>query len=218
MKEVKSISGKKMFYPVQLFCYRSIKESLITLLLRPGFEIECEKWRSQNHSEDVLADVHDGEIWKNFTHDGTSLFFSKPHNYGVMLNVDWFQPFKHLSSFSIGGIYLVLLNLPYHLRFKRKNLFLLGIIPDMPKEPPTNSFLEPLVEELERALQGFMLKSLVIGKEECYRLDLLCVGCDIPAAQKMCGFLGMNLLYSSQLLWLEMTLSKKTSYRIEKHS
>ena len=45
----------------------------------------------------------------------------------------------------------------------------------MPKEPPTNSFLEPLVEELEAALQGFMLKSLVTGKEECYRLDLLCV-------------------------------------------
>ena len=63
-----------------------------------------------------------------------------------------------------------------------------------------------------------MLKSLVTGKEECYRLDLLCVGCDIPAAQKLCGFLGMNLLYSPQLLWLEMTLSKKTSYRIEKHS
>ena len=126
MKEVKSISGKKMFYPVKTFCYLSIKESLRTLPLRPGFEIECEKRRSQNHSEDVLADVHDGEIWKNFTHDGTNLFSSKPHNYGVMLNVDWFRPFKHLSSFSIGGIYLVLLNLPYHLRFKRKNLFLVS--------------------------------------------------------------------------------------------
>ena len=73
MKEVKSISRKKIFYPVRTFCYRSIKESLRILLLRPGFEIECEKWRSQNHSEDVLADVYDGEIWKNFTHDGTNL-------------------------------------------------------------------------------------------------------------------------------------------------
>ena len=134
MKEVKSVSGKKMFYPIRTFCYQSIKESLRTLLLRLGFEIECEKWWSQNHSEDVLADVHDGEIWKKFTHDGTNLFFSKPHNYGVMLNVDWFQSFKPLSSFSIGGIYLVLLNLPIHLRFNRKNLFLVGIIPDMPKE------------------------------------------------------------------------------------
>ena len=78
--------------------------------------------------------MYDREIWKNFTHDGTNLFFSKPRNHGVMLNVDWFQPFKHLSSFPIGGVYLVLLNLPYHLKFKRKNLFLVGIIPDMPKE------------------------------------------------------------------------------------
>ena len=91
MKEVKAVSGKKIFCPVRIFCYRSIKESLRFLLLRPGFKIECEKWRSQNHSEDVLADVYDGEIWKNFTHDGTNLFFRKPRNYGVMLNVNWFH-------------------------------------------------------------------------------------------------------------------------------
>ena len=90
MKEVKSVSWKKMFYPMQTFCYRSIKELLITLLLRPGFETECEKWRSQNNSGDILADVYDGEIWKNFTHDGTNLFFGKLRNYGVMLDVDWF--------------------------------------------------------------------------------------------------------------------------------
>ena len=151
--------------------------------------------------------MYDGEIWKNFTHDGTDLFFSKPRNYAVILNVDWFQPFKHVSSFSIGDIYLVLLNLPFHLRFKRKNLFFVGIIPNMPKEPPTNSFLEPLVEELEAALQGFMLKSLVTGKEECYRLALICAGCDIPAAQKLCGFLGMNLLYSQRWKTANLAIS-----------
>ena len=140
--------------------------------------------------------MYNGEIWKNFIHNGTNLFFNKSRNYGFMLNVDWFHPFKHLSSFSIGGIYPVLLNLPYYLRFKRKNVFLVGIIPNMPKEPPTNSFLEALVEELEAALESFMLKSPITRKEECYRLALIFVGCGILAARKLCRFFGMNLLYS----------------------
>ena len=43
-----------------------------------------------------------------------------------------------------------------------------------------------------------MLKSLVTGKEEYYWLALICVGCDIPAVQIFCGFLGTNLLYSQR--------------------
>ena len=61
-------------------------------------------------------------------------------NYGLMLNIDWFQPFKHLSSFSVGAIYLVILNLHRHLAFKRENNILARTIPDMAEEPPTNSF------------------------------------------------------------------------------
>ena len=46
-----------------------------------------------------------------------------------MLNVDWFQTFKHLSNFSAGAIYLVILNLPRHLRFKGKNVILIELYP-----------------------------------------------------------------------------------------
>ena len=68
------------------------------------------------------------------------LFFNKVHRYGLMLNVVWFQPYKYLSSFSFGAIYLVVLNFARHLRFKRKYVILVGIIPDMAKAPPTNGF------------------------------------------------------------------------------
>ena len=56
----------------------------------------------------------------------------------VMLNVNCFQLLKHLSSFSIEGIYLELLNLPYDLGFERKNLCLVCKIPDMSKDPATS--------------------------------------------------------------------------------
>ena len=45
-------------------------------------------------------------------------YFEEKRNLAVMLNVDWFQPFKRLSSFSVGGIYLLILNLLRTERFK----------------------------------------------------------------------------------------------------
>lgn len=109
-----------------------------------------------------------------------------------MLNVDWFQPFKHLSCFSVGAIYLVILILPRHLRFKRENVILVGIIPDMAKESPTNSFLSPLIEELNEAwVNWFHWYSSTSGNIESFHLALLYVGYDIPASRKICDFLGM---------------------------
>ena len=59
----------------------------------------------------------------------------------------------------------------------------------MPKKSPRNTFLEPLVEEFEVAWNdGFMLKSLLTQREECFRIALVCVGCDIPASRKLCSF------------------------------
>ena len=70
--------------------------------------------------EDVLADVYDCAVWKQFQYVDGDPFLAMPRNYGFMLNVDWYQPFKH-SPYSIGVIYLVLLNLPRAMRFKKEN-------------------------------------------------------------------------------------------------
>ncbi len=66
-----------------------------------------------------------------------------------MLNVDWFQPFSH-TIYSVGVIYLTVMNLPHHIRTKRENIILVGIIPG-PAEPKhdINTFLKPLIEELK---------------------------------------------------------------------
>ena len=37
-------------------------------------------------------------------------FFSQPHSLGFMLNLDFFQPFKH-KTYSMGVLYLVVMNL-----------------------------------------------------------------------------------------------------------
>ena len=67
-----------------------------------------------------------------------------------MLNVDWFQPFKHRNDYSVGVMYMVLMNLPRNIRFKKQNVILVGIIPALAHEPKSlNHFLEPAMNELK---------------------------------------------------------------------
>ena len=97
-------------------------------------------------SSEYLADVYDGDIWKEFQQpSGNGFSFSKPRNYGAML---WFQPFKN-GTVSVGVIYLVLINFPRQVGFKRENVILVGVIPALKSEPSSlNTFLKPLVDEL----------------------------------------------------------------------
>ena len=103
------------------------------------------------------------------------------------MNVDWFNSFIR-TQHSEGAIYLSILNLPRHERFLQENVLLVGIVPG-PKEPllHINSYLRPLVDEVKLLWKGVCLKnsrSVTI----LVRGALLCVGCDIPAARKVGGF------------------------------
>ncbi len=70
-----------------------------------------------------------------------------------MTNVDWYQPFKN-SPYSVGVIYLAILNLPREERFKQENIILVGVIPG-PKEPKNiNTYLDTLVDERRELWDG----------------------------------------------------------------
>ena len=80
----------------------------------------------------VLSDIYDGSIWKEFLNYKGQLFLSQSHNLALMLNCDWFQPYKH-AQYSVGVLYLTALNLPRSIRFKPENILTAGITP-VPKE------------------------------------------------------------------------------------
>lgn len=113
---------------------------------------------------------------------------SNPHTYGLILNLDWFQPYKHIS-YKVGVLYLSVLNLPCHMRYKNSFTILVGILPG-PHEPKctVNTYLEPLVNDLLKFWSGVPLYVHGLG-ERCVRCALLCVSCDSPAGRKACGFL-----------------------------
>ena len=104
-----------------------------------------------------------------------------------MLNVDWMEPFEH-SIYSVGVIYLSLLNLPLEIRYAQENIIICGLIPG-PKEPSynINSFIEPIVTGLQHWWR-VTESTLPHGKIKI-RAALICVACDSPATRKVGGFL-----------------------------
>lgn len=136
-----------------------------------------------------FADITDGSVWKEvvslLSHDGN------PTNVlGILVNVDWFQPYKHVA-YSVGVIYAVIINLPRCYRYKYENVIIIGIIPG-PHEPKLhiNSYLGPVVKELLE-LQSGQWFSTSVGRQ-FVKCALVCLSSDIPATRKAAGFVGHN--------------------------
>ena len=153
------------------------------LLMRSHFVEKCEIWRHHNSSDSALRLIYDGKVWKDFqSYDGIP-FLSEPLSFAFIPNIDWFQPYKHLS-YSVGTIYLTVLNLPSNLRFHEDNIILVGILPG-PHEPKLtiNTYLQPMVDDLLEFWDGVTLNFPERGNK-CVRCALLCVSCDLPAGRK----------------------------------
>ena len=193
MKTVQFTSTRRILYPFKVFPYKSVVSSLQDLLVRPEFADSCQHWKSRNVNS-TFDDVYDGKIWKEFQVVGGKDFLASTEtlSLGLMINVDWFQPYKH-TTYSVGAIYLTVMNLPRSLRYKRQNVILVGILPG-PSEPKhdINAYIEPLVNELLDLWHGvtFEVHSVSGVLTKVVRCALLCVSCDLPAGRKLCGFLG----------------------------
>ena len=187
LREVITREGTKRFYPYLVYPYCSLISSLRMLFSRPDFVTLCERNRSCNIIDNTLHDIHDGEIWTSILSSGKP-FLSLSHNYALLLNVDWFQPYKH-RTYSVGVIYVAILNLPRDICYKRENMIIVGIIQG-PHEPSKtiNTYLKPLVDDLLVLWKGIDI-TLNSGAVTKCRFALICCSCDLPAGRKVVGFL-----------------------------
>ena len=153
----------------------------------------CELWRKRDKS-DELEDSFDGKVWNDFMNPQGVPFLCQPYNFTLSINVDWFQPYEG-SVYAAGALYIAILNLPRTECYKANNIHLLGIIPG-PKEPELtiNTFLRPFVSKLLDLWNGAVTMKTHDNRLVLVRAALLCVACDIPAAHKVCGFLGHRAL------------------------
>lgn len=185
------IKNNTTFRPLKIYVYHPISTALSCLFNRTGFAAMCEHWRHRHKHTDYMTDVYDGRLWQEWQVMNGQDFLASPFSLVTTINLDWFQPFTHVN-YSVGVLYMVILNLPREQQYKMENIILISIIPG-PREPKhtINSFLAPLVEELRDLWNGI---SVTIGTSPkrtiMVRLAVMCIACDIPAVRKMCGFAG----------------------------
>ena len=174
-----SFKARKIYY------YYGLQPALSILLNRPNFLTMCNSWL-QKESEEYLADITDGVVWKEMV-ALLSPDRSPTNIIGLLVNVDWFQPYKHVA-YSVGVIYAVVINLPRSIRYKEENVIIVGIIPG-PKEPKRhiNSYLRPLISELLQLQHGQWFATS-IGRQFVRSV----LSSDIPATRKVAGFVGHN--------------------------
>jgi len=194
LREVVTSTGSTKFYPYLVYPYTSLVSSLQSLFCRPSFYHLCEHWCKdflEATSRSLLSDVYDGKLWKDFLQFQGTSFLEAKNSIAFMLNIDWFQPFKH-HTYSIGVVYLAIMNLPRAIRFKRENIIVVALIPG-PTEPSKNinTYLNPLVSELRTLWNGVSFDTCDCGTQMIC-CALLCIGCDLPAGRKVCGFLSYS--------------------------
>ena len=109
----------------------------------------------------------------------------------MLIGFDHMNEVHERSTYAVGGIYLTVQNLPHNVWHKPENIILVGIMPGPHESSLTvNSYLTPLVLELQEAwTTGFKVSS-PHGIPVTIKLALSCVACDIPASRKVSGFLG----------------------------
>src|SRR5687768_10295035 len=106
----------EMIYPFSTIC-----QQLATLYLQPEFEKLLRHWANRSNFDNILTDIYDGQVWKNFKesdNEGSPNFFRSEvadFHLGLMLNLDWFQLYDDVTH-SIGVIYAAICNLPRDMR------------------------------------------------------------------------------------------------------
>jgi len=171
--------------------------------------LDFEHWKRRTNTGIEMRDF--GNLWKEFICYNNEPFLSHEEGYlGLILNYDHFQPYDHIS-YSMGAIYISVLNLPRKIRYKRENMILVGLIPG-PYEPEKiiNTFLEPLVEDLHHLWKGVDMNIPSIKTVKKVRCALLCVACDMPADQKFVDFFDTLLSWTVQdafqVVWVIKTI------------
>ena len=85
-----------------LFPLLNLKIQINSLYQQPEFKQQLQKWTNWHVDNGMLADIYDGEIWKNFSDISNIPYFTleiADSYLGIMINLDWFQPFE-LSVYS----------------------------------------------------------------------------------------------------------------------
>lgn len=186
--------------PKRTYVYNSMITTLKQFMCREGFMDSLTSWKKRKlQKPGFMFDVTDGDVWNSFRLDPAA---EKPFveesdtNLVFSLNADWYQPFSN-SVYSVGAVYLTILNLDRKIRNLRSNMIFVGLMPG-PGEAHSqqiNNYLQPLVDEL-KILMGNGIAMMTSAGEVIVRGAVILGTMDLPAAAKAFGFSSHNSFYA----------------------
>ena len=100
--------------------------------------------------------------------------------------------------------------MPRIARYKEEYIILIGIIPE--PSLSLNSYLTPLVQELQMGWTSGLMVHDKYGTVVKVRVALSCVACDIPASRKVSGFLSHNAACNKCFKTFETIAQGKVDY------
>jgi hypothetical protein len=135
----------------------------------------------------LYEDIYDGNLYRrHFDNNG---ILSDPHNLSFTFNTDGAPVFKS-SNVSVWPIYLIINELPYHLRMKKENMILTSLWFGSSK-PSMGTFLKPFQKTMSELHSGIQCESPEVGIFTCKAI-LLCGTADLPARSLLCNHIQYN--------------------------
>ncbi|KAJ3501861.1 hypothetical protein NLJ89_g9152 [Agrocybe chaxingu] len=189
--------GQERLVPVWKYVHQDLKSWLGRLLLRKGMEDILDKPLNAEAANEATDDIWGSPAFADLKDATGEPFLSRKGKEGRLvfsLSVDSFNLFYNKTAkqtVSSTGIWMVLLNLPQHLRYLHENMYVAGVIPgpDKPSKEDIYSYLELLVKELQEFWQPRVFFSRtyreVLGR--LFLALLIPVICDMLAARQVLG-------------------------------
>ncbi|XP_061191615.1 uncharacterized protein LOC133199799 [Saccostrea echinata] len=129
VKQVICKGNVRKFYPIKVYYYNSLISGIERVLKRKEIKEVWQHWRDWETETELLRDVYDGRVWKNFMSFNGVPFLSELQNIGLMMNIDWFQPFKNRNNVLNASDFKAALE------NKMNNVQVIVSLPPIPKPP-----------------------------------------------------------------------------------
>ncbi len=147
--------------------YRPLKQSITKLMNKKQFISLFLNVGNVGRTKEINSIKYDGNVWKTFEY-----FLANPNSYLLSLNVDWFQPFKHIT-YSTGALYLTVQNLPRSERYKKENAILVGLMPG-PNVTQYSLVSFSIGRRIKEFWKGVLIPVTCNGITECSPCNNLC--------------------------------------------
>lgn len=158
-KEKNLGNGRSLLLPIRKYVHQDLKSWVGRLLSCPGMEDMLDAcWDNSpaGSPPSNVPDIWTSTVFKTLKDSTGAPFYPGPPGEGRLvfsLSVDSFNPFHNKTakqSVSSTGIWMVLLNLPQHLRYLHENMYVAGVIPgpDKPSKEDIYAYIELVMKDL----------------------------------------------------------------------